>query len=300
MKPLALFPFASRRLDLDGLNYAYVDEGAGPPIVLVHGNPTWGFYFRSLLTALPAAGHRVICPDHIGMGRSAKPPAKAYPYTLSRRIADLTRLMDVLDPAEPVDLVLHDWGGAIGMGWAVEHPDRVGRIVLLNTGAFPLPPGKRLPPSLRAARAPVLGDIAVLRGNAFAAGATVLAVRRRMSRAVRRGYLAPYDSPAHRVSVLQFVRDIPLTPTHPAYAVLARIEQRLPLLADRPILICWGMRDFVFDEQILHRWEAIYPAAEVHRFPDAAHYVLEDATEQIVPLVVDFLARTSVPAPAGT
>jgi len=197
-------------------------------------------------------------------------------------------------------LVLHDWGGAIGMGWAVAHPEQVAGIVLLNTGAFPMPAGMRLPLALTATRVPVLGDVAVLLGNAFARGATYLAVRRRMPRAIRRGYLAPYDSPAHRVAVLRFVRDIPLRPTDSGYAVLARIEERLALFRDRPVLICWGMRDFVFDERILARWEQIYPQAEVHRFPDAAHYVLEDAAAEIVPLVVDFLHRTAAPQPAPT
>src|SRR5450759_3382793 len=286
--------------DRFGLDCGLVDEGSGPPVRLVHGNPSWGFYLRSLLTALPAAGYRVICPDHIGMGRSAKPPAKAYPYTLARRIEDLSRFMAEVDPGEPVTVVLHDWGGAIGMGWAVAHPEQVAGIVLLNTGAFPMPAGMRLPLALTATRVPVLGDVAVLLGNAFARGATYLAVRRRMPRAIRRGYLAPYDSPAHRVAVLRFVRDMPLRPTDSGYAVLARIEERLALFRDRPVLICWGMRDFVFDERILARWEQIYPPAEVHRFPDAAHYVLEDAAAEIVPLVVDFLHRTAAPQPAPT
>jgi cis-3-alkyl-4-acyloxetan-2-one decarboxylase len=289
------FPYAHRSMDLDGLDYAYVDEGTGPPVVLVHGNPTWSFYFRSLLGALPAAGYRAIAPDHIGMGRSAKPAAGDYPFTLGRRVADFTRFLDRLDRLgldEPVTLVVHDWGGAIALAWAVEHPERVAGLVLLNTAAFPLPPGKGLPVWLRLARLPVLGPAAVLRANAFARAATVLATRRRLPGEARRGLLAPYDRPAHRVAVLRFVQDVPVRPSDPAYPVLRRIGDRLPLLGDRPVLVCWGMRDFVFDADILARWEGIYPHAEVHRFPEAGHYVLEDAGAAIAPLVTDFLART--------
>ncbi len=296
---MTLDPFPCRWADLDGLACCYVDAGAGPPVVLVHGNPTWSFLYRSLLTALPAAGYRAIAPDHIWMGRSAKPPTSAYPYTLARRVADLGRLLDSLALEQPVTLVLHDWGGAIGMAWAVEHPDRVARVVLLNTAAFPLPPGKRLPLVLRVARSRPLGELAVRYANAFAVGATVVGVRRqRMPAEVRRGYVSPYDSPAHRVGIYQFLRDIPVRPGTPAYRVLLRTAERLDVLRNRPVLICWGMRDFVFDADILARWEEIYPQAEVHRFADAGHYVLEDVPE-IVPLVLDFLARSESPAATG-
>lgn len=290
---LADFPYHRHTLELGepgaGLQYAYVDEGSGPPVVLVHGNPSWSYLFRPLLAALPAAGFRALAPDHIGMGRSVKPPRSSYAYTLASRVADFGRWMDEVCPTGPVTLVVHDWGGAIALAWAVEHPQRVDRLVLLNTAAFPLPAGKGLPMALRGTRLPVLGAAAVCYGNAFAVGATLLGVRRWMPAAVRRGYLAPYDSPAHRVAVLDFVRDIPVRPSDAAYPILRRTEDGLPRLAGVPILICWGMRDFVLDADILARWEAIFPAAEIRRFAGAGHYVLEDAATEIVPLVVRFL-----------
>lgn len=283
-------PAGVRSIDVGGQAMAYVDVGAGPPVVLVHGNPTWSFYFRTLVAALPAAGYRAIAPDHIGMGRSAKPATTAYPHTLARRVADFGAFLDGVVPSEPLTLVLHDWGGAIALAWAVEHPHRVARLVLLNTAAFPLPAGHRLPLPLRAARLPVIGEIAVRRANAFARGATVLGTARPwLDRAARRGLLAPYDSPAARVAILEFVRDIPLHPGDPAWPVLARTEQRLAVFKDRPVLVCWGMRDFVFDASILARWEQIYPQAEVHRIEHAGHYVLEDAPGEVVAAVLSFL-----------
>lgn len=289
--PLPGFPYASKRVTVGGVEMAYVDEGQGRPVVLVHGNPTWSFYWRRLLAALPPLGLRVIAPDHVGMGRSAKPPADAYPYTLRRRVADLGELLDRLGLDEPVSLVVHDWGGAIALSWAAEHPERVDRLVLLNTGAFPLPPGKTVPWTLRAARLPVLGELAVTRLNAFSLGALVLGSGRHWLPAeARRGLLAPYDSPEHRVSVARFVQDIPVRPSDPAYAVLERLQERLPLLADKPALVCWGMKDPVFDATVLDHLLTLLPAAEVHRFPRGGHYVLEDEPDAIVPLASRFLS----------
>ena len=289
--PLAGWPYPGRSIGVGGHTMAYVAEGAGPPVLLVHGNPTWSFYYRSLLAALPPLGLRAIAPDHIGMGRSDKPSADAYPHTLRRRVEDLGAFIDGIGLTGPISLVVHDWGGAIALAWAVDNAHRVDNLVLLNTGAFPLPPDKSLPWTLRAARLPVLGDIAVRRLNAFSLGALVLgSARRWLPAEARAGLLAPYDSPAHRVAVSQFVQDIPLTPSDPAYAVLARTEQRLHLLQDIPTLICWGMRDPVFDGVVLDHLVSLLPRADVHRFADAGHYVLEDAADRIVPLVTRLLA----------
>jgi pimeloyl-ACP methyl ester carboxylesterase len=285
------FPYASRTAAVNGHTMAYVDEGSGPPVVLVHGNPTWSFYYRSLLAALPPLGLRAIAPDHIGMGRSDKPSAAQYPHTLSRRVADFGAFVDGLELDGPVSLVVHDWGGAIALAWAVEHPERVDRLLVLNTGAFPLPPSKTIPWMLQAARLPVVGDLAVRRLNAFSLGSLVLGTGGTvLPQEARAGLLAPYDSPDHRVSVLQFVRDIPLGPEDPAHAVLARTESRLHLLRDKPTVVCWGMKDPVFDATVLEHLLGFLPQAEVHRYADAGHFVLEDAADRIVPLATRLLA----------
>ena len=291
MTALAGWPYAQRTTQVGGHTMAYVDEGTGSPVLLVHGNPTWSFYYRSLLAALPPLGLRAIAADHIGMGRSAKPSAGDYPHTLSRRVSDLGAFIDGLALTEPLSLVVHDWGGAIALAWAVDNLDRVDKLVVLNTGAFPLPPDKTLPWTLRAARLPVLGDWAVTRLNAFSLGALTLGSGRRWLPAeARAGLLAPYDCPQHRVAVSRFVQDIPLRPSDAAYPVLARVEQRLHLLRNTPTLVCWGMRDPVFDEVVLDHLLSFLPQADVHRFADAGHYVLEDAADRIVPLAVRFLA----------
>jgi haloalkane dehalogenase len=288
---LAGWPHVQHRAQVGGHAMAYVDEGSGPPVVLVHGNPTWSFYYRSLLAALPPLGLRVLAPDHIGMGRSDKPSAQDYPHTLSRRVADFGEWLNGLDLTEPVSLVVHDWGGAIALSWAVDHADSIDKLVILNTGFFPLPVGKALPWMLKTARLPLVGDLAVRRLNAFSLGATVMGTARPLLRPeARAGLLAPYDSPEHRVAVSQFVQDIPVSESDPSHAVLARTESRLPLLADKPALVCWGMQDPVFDEVVLDHLLTLLPRAEVHRYADAGHYVLEDAADRIVPLVSRLLA----------
>lgn len=285
------WPYATHSTLVGGHRMAYVDEGSGPPVLLVHGNPTWGFYYRSLLAALPPLGLRAIAPDHIGMGRSEKPSAAQYPHTLARRVADFGEFVDGLGLTEPVSLVVHDWGGAIALAWAVDNVERVDRLLVLNTGAFPIPPGKALPWSLAAARVPVLGGVAVRGFNAFSRGALVMGTGRPvLGREARAGLTAPYDSPAHRVAVHEFVRDIPMSPRDPAYGVLARTESRLPLLDGKPTAVCWGMQDPVFDGTVLDHLLTLLPSAEVHRYADAGHYVLEDAADRIVPIATRLLA----------
>jgi len=287
--PRDLYPFAGHSLDLGGVRMHYLDEGRGEAVVCVHGNPTWSFYFRSLVMALRGS-HRVVVPDHIGCGLSEKPGDDRYPYTLERRVADLEELIDRLELGD-VTLVVHDWGGAIGLGWAVRPPERVKRLVLLNTAAFHLPPRKRMPWQLSLVRDTPAGPLLVRGLNAFARGATHAACTRvRLSREVRDAYCAPYDGWGSRRAVLRFVQDIPLEPGDPAYGELSRIEAGLAALADRPALILWGARDFVFDHHFLAVWRRLLPGAEVHEFADCGHYVLEDAAEEIIPLVQRFLA----------
>jgi haloalkane dehalogenase len=286
-----LYPFASHYLDIGGLRYHYLDEGSGPPVLMLHGNPTWSFYYRRLVLALRDR-HRVIAPDHIGCGLSDKPPETQYPYTLQRRADDVGLLLDHLGIREKLTLVLHDWGGAIGMLHALRHPAQISRLILFNTAAFNLPAGKPLPWSLRLCRSTPAGPLLIRWLNLFCLSASRVCSRRGLTAEVRRGYLAPYGSWAERVAVMRFVQDIPLGPRDPAYALLREVQEGLHQFRDLPALICWGARDFVFDDHFLRAWQAHLPGADVHRFADAGHYVLEDAAQEIIPLVRSFLDRT--------
>jgi pimeloyl-ACP methyl ester carboxylesterase len=281
-----LYPFDSHYLTLDGLKYHYLDEGTGDPLVMLHGNPTWSFYYRALIAGLRTT-HRVIAPDHMGCGLSDKP--QDYPYTLEQHITNLEALLDSLK-LERITLFLHDWGGAIGMGYALRHPERVKRFVIFNTAAFP---ASRIPFRINLCKLPIVGALAVRGLNAFAGLAPSMACTKqeRMTPDVKAGYLAPYDSYAHRIAILKFVQDIPMSPAHPTYKLVERIGAGLPAFKDRPMLIIWGEQDWCFTTDFLAEWQQRFPQADVHRIPDAGHYVVEDAHEQIIPWVREFFAR---------
>jgi len=289
------YPFRGHYLDVDGHRMHYLDEGAGPTVVMVHGNPTWSYYYRNLVLALRDT-HRVLVPDHIGMGLSDKPDDSAYSYRLEQRVADLGHLLEHAAPEGPITLVVHDWGGMIGLTWAVRNAERIERLVILNTAAFPLPAHMGLPTTLRIVRSPI--GVPLVRGlNVFCRYAARHCVTARpLTDGQRQAYLAPYDSWANRRAVLRFVQDIPLAPDAPGYELLEEVGAGLEHFREVPTLILWGMRDFVFDPDYLHEFERRMPWAQVHTFPDAGHYVLEDALEAVRPLVVDFLAPV---VPAG-
>jgi haloalkane dehalogenase len=280
----AEYPFQSHHLDLDGLRYHYVDEGAGEPLLFVHGNPTWSFAWRNLIKDL-SRDHRCVAVDHIGCGLSAKP--QNYPYRLAAHIENLSRLVEQLD-LRNATLVAHDWGGAIGMGVVERHRDRFSRLVLMNTAAFC---SKAIPWRIAACRIPMFGALAVRGLNAFASAATFMAVEKPLPASVKAGYLRPYGAWADRVAVLRFVQDIPLAPSHPSYATLAGIEEGLPALADKPMLLVWGMKDWCFTPAFLAEFEQRFPHAETLRLDDAGHYVFEDAPERIILRLREFLAR---------
>ncbi len=288
------YPFASHRhVHANGISQHYLDEGAGEVVLMLHGNPTWSYYWRHLVLALRGT-HRCVVPDHVGMGLSDKPDDARYAYTLEQRVADLDALVGaVIGPRTKVTLVVHDWGGMIGFAWACRHPERVARLVVTNTAAFPMPSDKRLPLALKLGRETRLGAFLIERFNAFAAGATTLAVTKPLPRAVRRAYVTPYDTKANRIATLRFVQDIPLSPSDRGYALVAATGAALPQFADRPVLICWGLRDFVFDATFLREFRRALPQAEVHAWEDAGHYVLEDARERVVEQVRAFLARSA-------
>lgn len=281
-----LYPFAPRSFVTPaGAGLSYLDEGPreDSAVLMLHGNPTWSFYFRELVKTL-APRRRCIVPDHVGMGLSEKP--ESYDYALARRIADVEALVAALG-LKRVDLVVHDWGGAIGFGFAARHPERIGRIAILNTAAFASP---RIPWRIALCKLPLLGPALVRGGNGFAWPATWMAMSRRaLTAEEKRAYLLPYDSWANRVAVSAFVRDIPMSPRHPTWATLQEVEAGIAGLRDRPALIVWGGRDFCFDDTFLAGWRERLPSAQVHRIADAGHYVLEDAREEVVPRLAEFL-----------
>jgi len=290
-----LWPFEPRWFDTAEGRLHYIDEGPrdGRPVVLVHGNPTWGFLYRNFVAPLVAAGHRVIVPDHLGFGRSDKPPRPEL-YRISQHVRRLDELLESLDLHDAV-VVPQDWGGPIGLSWAVAHPERVSGLFVLNTYAHRPPGDVPLPLPLRLFRTPGVGEVMVKglgmfhRVFLFRAG---VRHRERLTAKVKRAYLAPHPSWASRTAVLVFPREIPSGPSGPVADLVAGVEAGLERdFRSKPVQIVWAMKDLAFTPQVLEQlWLKTFPEAKVVRLDDAGHYLQEDAHERIVPELLGFLA----------
>ena len=287
----SVYPYASNYVQIGTHRLHYVDEkpavdSSQDPVLMVHGNPTWSFYWRRLIDSL-SPNRRTIAVDHMGCGLSDKPAD--YDYCLQNHVDNLCHLIDELD-LKNVTLLAHDWGGAIGMGALLARKDRFKKIVLFNTAAFPPP---FIPFRIRVCRWPLIGKLGVQGLNMFARAATFMATERKggLPKNVADGLLAPYDSWNNRVAIYNFVKDIPLSRRHKTWNVLERIESGLQGVADWPILMMWGMKDWCFRPECLERLSQHWPDAEVHKIADAGHYVIEDAADQVEQAVSEFLDR---------
>jgi haloalkane dehalogenase len=273
-----------------------VDEGPrdGRPVVLVHGNPTWGFLYRDFIGPLLQAGHRAIVPDHLGFGRSDKPDAPDL-YRIPRHADRLEALLESLD-LQDATIVPQDWGGPIGLRWAVRHPDRVRGLFILNTYAHRPRRKVPLPLPLRLFRMPGVGEVMVKRLDLFKkvflfrAG---VVHHERLTDEVKRAYLAPHQSWSERTPILVFPREIPSGPEAPLAGYLGDLETGLEReFRSKPVRIVWAMKDPAFTPQMVDQaWLATFPDAQVTRIEDAGHYLQEDAHERIVPELLDFVVR---------
>jgi|TARA_B110000438_G_scaffold206727_1_gene198434 haloalkane dehalogenase len=279
----ALYPFSSSWIDQPGGRQHYIDVGEGHPVIMVHGNPTWSFYYRDLARAVADQGMRAIVPDHLGCGLSDKP--QDWSYCLADHIENVLRLIKELGLTR-FSIVVHDWGGAIGMGVATELSEAVERIVVLNTAAFR---SKRLPLRIAACRWPFIGRFLVRGLNGFAGPATRMTTVQPLSRDLKDGYLWPYRSWADRIAIARFVEDIPMNENHPSYDRLVKVEEGLTSLREKPMLIAWGGRDWCFNASFFREWQARFPEAQTHWKQDCGHYVLEDGGDELHQQIAQFL-----------
>jgi len=261
----------------------YVDEGQGEALVFLHGNPTWSFYFYPQLLAFRDR-YRVLALDHLGCGLSSKP--EKGDYRLEAHIMRLEAWIESLGLTS-LTLVVHDWGGAIGMGYATRHPEHIRRMVITNSAAFLSPD---IPKRIAFCRLPWIGEWAMRRWNAFARAAVSMASAKGLSIHAKKGLLAPYGSYADRVGIARFVQDIPLKKGDPSYGTLKRIQYELPTLR-MPVLFLWGMQDFCFHKGFLARWIAYFPQGKVVRFEKAGHYLFWDEAETCIAIITEFLAH---------
>ena len=273
------FNFAPHYHTINGFEMHFVDEGRGEPIVLIHGDPTWGYLYRTFIPIL-SQHRRCIVPDHMGMGKSGT-PRDPYPYRLRHHVANLEALLLHLD-LHQMTLVLHDWGGPVGLGFATRHPDRIKRLVLMNTWACAPWPGGPFPRLLELIRSE-RGEKFVLEKNGYLEPALVGTTHRpeNLTKTVLDAYRAPFPTPESRLALLCWSRDIPVHETDPSYLEMKRIEEALVRFIGTPILLVWGMRDPVLPESVLRTWQRTYPQATTAEIEDASHFLQEDAPERI-------------------
>jgi haloalkane dehalogenase len=283
----------------------YVDVGPrdGRPIVLIHGNPTWGYLYREFIPALVAGGNRAIVPDHLGFGRSDKPPG-ADLYRIPRHARRLEALLESLDLRGAV-VVPHDWGGPIGLFWATRHPGRIDGLFIVNTLAHGfrntvLPPGRKtlpLPQPLHLFRTPVVGEVLVQGLNAFPRLMLALGIenRERITQSVRRAYTEVHSGWSERLAMLVCPREIPVRAGGPVDQMNTETEGLLKgHFRSTPVQIVWGMKDRVLlPTYIDSHWLDTFPDAEVTRVNEAGHFVQEDAQERIVPALSRFVSQLS-------
>ncbi len=290
----AQWPYQPRFTQVNGWRMHYIDEGAGDPVVLLHGNPTWGYLYRTFIGPLVAAGHRVIVPDMIGFGLSEK-PTREHAHSLDGHIANLTGLLRQLDLTR-ITMVCHDWGGPTGLGSALSNLARVKALVVMSTWAWPLPPAEfhtRVFP-WRLMHAPLVGPYLLGRHSALAGRGIYLSVvdRARFKAEAQTAYEAVLPDPAMRLLTWVWPRWIPLDDTAPALARFAWLERALSGTR-LPTLIVWGREDEVFDAAIFAtRFKTMLPHAEGPVMVTGRHFLQEDSGPEIAAAIVDFLNRT--------
>ncbi len=278
------YPFQPNYLEVGPGRMHYVDEGQGEPVLMVHGTPTWSFLYRHLIKGL-SPDYRVIAPDHIGFGLSDKP--RVWSYLPSEHARNLAALIEALSLKE-INLVVHDFGGPIGLSYAVEHPENVRRIVILNTFCWSLrgDPAFERPHRLFNN---ALGRF-FYRNLNFSAAVMVRAAwgdKRKLSRDIHRHYTRALSTPADRQGTWVFLQE--LIGSSDWYEGLWNRRENI---RNKPALILWGMKDIAFKEKELKHWEELFPQAGVFRFPEAGHFLQEEEGPQLASIIKNFIQDT--------
>jgi haloalkane dehalogenase len=280
--PIADFPFEPRYADHDGLRMHYLDEGEGDPVLCLHGEPTWSYLYRKMVPGLSRAA-RVVAPDYYGFGRSDKPTDSDW-YSFDRHYGSILGLVETLG-LERLTVVVQDWGGPIGMRLAVEHPERVARLVVLNTGVG----GGRAPNDVWLA----FREVVRAAGGDFQPGRLIRrACVRGLADDVVAAYDAPFPTPESKAGPLMFPEQVPTEPEHPNTAPLLAIREALKTW-EKPTLVLFGDSDPIFPPQVAESIAELIPGAlPAETIANAGHFVQEEAGEEVAARIVRFLEMT--------
>jgi haloalkane dehalogenase len=280
------YPFAPRYVEQDGLRMHYVDEGAGDPVLLLHGEPTWSYLYRKVIPQLAPIA-RAIAPDYFGFGRSDKPVDRAW-YTYDRHAASLARFVDELDLRD-LTVVMQDWGGPLGFRLAVERPDRVARLVVLNTGLYSgRPPGETW---LR------FRELVRRTGSDFEPGRLIqITCTTQLPDEVVAAYDAPFPAPESKTGVLMFPELVPDTPDHPSAQTMLDVRERLRSWT-KPALVFFGDSDPIFSPRVAERLAELIPGADLQPpVAGAGHFLQEDAGDEVGQRLAAWLSFAQSPA----
>ena len=288
------YPFKENHADIDGQRMHYVDEGKGPVILMVHGEPTWSYLYRKMIPPLVAAGYRCIAPDLIGFGLSSKPEDESY-YSLPRHIAQLTELMTKLE-VKDVTIVGQDWGGPISLGYGIENQDRIKSLVILNTLVAPmlLPGPFRLLFTHGAFSSFLIRRLDLMRKAAFTSG-----FHKKIEPRVKEQYMMPHPTYASRAGVASFPKLVPPAPGHANYDYLINIGETLKTW-DLPVLVQFSDKDIAFKVADGERIAEMVPNGRFKLIPNAGHFLQEDAGEEIAANMIAFLASDVWPKKSKT
>ena len=266
----------------EGNRIAYVDEGDGSPVWLMHGEPTWSFLWRSVMPELLGAGHRCVAPDLVGFGRSDKPTDLGW-YSYDRHVEAMASLLEALDLRD-VTMVVHDWGGPIGLRLAVEHPDRIARIVVLDTGLFT---GHQKMTDAWTAFRDFVERTEDLPIGFLVDGATL----RELSAEEKAAYEAPFPTPESKAGARAFPLMIPRSPEEPGAEAGSRVQAALAQ-DTRPKLVLWAEQDPILPIGVGRKLAAAINAPEPEPIPGASHFLQEDAGAAIGARIAQWLTTS--------
>lgn len=275
------FPFKPNFKNINGFEMHYIDEGKGEVILCHHGMPTWSYLYREFIKEL-AKDHRIIVPDAMGFGKSDVPQDK--PYLMEQHVDNLAKLVFDLDLSD-ITLVVQDWGGPIGLGFAVDHPERIKRLVIMNTSIGVMKEGSK--PWYHAMEK--MGKYVEFIKNTSNIIKMGMYRKEKITKSLLNAYAAPFPSDGYYVGALAWPKDIPVGDSHPSAKIMRHVRENLEILKDKSKILIWGMKDPIFLPWVIDWWSKIYPGIETHRIENASHFLQEDSPEEIILHIKDFM-----------
>ncbi|MBD3343151.1 MAG: alpha/beta fold hydrolase [Candidatus Lokiarchaeota archaeon] len=275
------FPFKPNYVKVNGFQMHYVDEGEGEIIVCLHGMPTWGYLYRNFIRKL-SKSYRLIVPDQMGFGKSDVPQDK--PYILKQHINNLKAFVEILN-LKDIALIVQDWGGPIGIGYAVDNPDNVKRLIIMNTSIGVMKENVK-PWYYSMEKRGIYDKFIKNIGGIMKMG---INNKEKITPTLLEAYEAPFPNDESYIGALAWPKDIPVGKSHPSAESMLHIRENLDNLENKPKILIWGLKDPIFPPMLIEWWNKIYPGIETHKIEEASHFLQEDSPKEIIEIIKRFL-----------